>query len=127
MKNQQLIKYFNFFIFFEDEKSNSGIFTIREGNKKPLPHEMVKRSFNMQKQLSKKNLFFLRENSSCREFTFWWKEKTNLSHQRKVKTRMKIFIQNQCIIKKLKNFSFFWGDFDLSGIFTLCNKKIIFK
>ena len=58
MKNQQLIKYFNFFVFFEDEKSNSGIFTIREGNKKPLPHEMVKRSFNMQKQLSKKNLFF---------------------------------------------------------------------
>ncbi len=69
MKNQQLIKYFNFFVFFEDEKSNSGIFTIREGNKKPLPHEMVKMSFNMQKQLSKKNLFFLRENSSCREFT----------------------------------------------------------
>ena len=127
MKNQQLIKYFNFFVFFEDEKSNSGIFTIREGNKKPLPHEMVKMSFNMQKQLSKKNLFFLRENSSCREFTLWWKEETNLSHQRKVKTRMKIFIQNQCIIKKLKNFSFFWGDFDLSGIFTLCNKKIIFK
>ena len=39
---------------------------------------------------------------------------------------MKIFIQNQCIIKKFKNFSFFLGDFDLSGLFTLCqaNKKI---
>ena len=58
MKNQQLIKYFNFFVFFEDEKSNSGIFTIREGNKKPLPHEMVKRSFNMRNQTSKNNLFF---------------------------------------------------------------------
>ena len=127
MKNQQLIKYFIFFVFFEDEKSSSGIFTIREGNKKPLPHKMVKRSFNMRNQTSKNNLFFLRENSSCREFTLWWKEETNLSHQRKVKTRMKIFIQNQCIIKKLKNFSFFWRDFDLSGIFTLCNKKIIFK
>ena len=127
MKNQQLIKYFNFFVFFEDEKSNSGIFTIREGNKKPLPHEMVKRSFNMQKQASKKFFIFLSGFVSCREFTLWWKEETNLSHQRKVKTRMKIFIQNQYIIKKLKNFSFFWGDFDLSGIFTLCNKKIIFK
>ena len=81
----------------------------------------------MQKQTSKKILFFLRENSSCREFTLMWKEKTNLSHQRRVKTRMKIFLQNQYIIKKLKNFSFFWGDFDLSGLFTLCNKKIIFK
>ena len=127
MENQQLVKYFDFFSFFWDEKSSSGIFTIREGNKKPLPHEMVKRSFNMQKQLSKKNLFFLRENSSCREFTFWWKEKTNLSHQRKVKTRMKIFIQNQYIIKKLKNFSFFGDEKSSSGIFTLCNKKIIFK
>ena len=127
IQNQCIIKKLKNFSFFGDEKSNSGIFTIREGNKKPLPHEMVKRSFNMQKQLSKKNLFFLRENSSCREFTLWWKEETNLSHQRKVKTRMKIFIQNQCVIKKLKNFSFFWGDFDLSGIFTLCNKKIIFK
>ncbi len=78
----------------------------------------------MQKQLSKKNLFFLRENSSCREFTFWWKEKTNLSHQRKVKTRMKIFIQNQYIIKKLKNFSFFGDEKSISGIFTLCSKKI---
>ena len=127
VKNQQLIKYFNFFVFFEDEKSSSGIFTIREGNKKPLPHEMVKRSFNMRNQTSKKNLFFLRENSSCREFTLWWKEETNLSHQRKVKTRMKIFIQNQCIIKKLKNFSFFWDEKSSSGIFTLCSKKIIFK
>ena len=127
IQNQCIIKKLKNFSFFWDEKSNSGIFTICEGNKKPLPHEMVKRSFNMQKQLSKKNLFFLRENSSCREFTLWWKEETNLSHQKKVKTRMKIFIQNQCIIKKLKNFSFFWGDFDLSGIFTLCNKKIIFK
>ena len=127
IQNQCIIKKLKNFSFFWDEKSNSGIFTIREGNKKPLPHEMVKRSFNMQKQLSKKNLFFLRENSFCREFTLWWKEERNLSHQRKVKTRMKIFIQNQYIIKKLKNFSFFWGDFDLSGIFTLCNKKIIFK
>ncbi len=126
MKNQQLIKYFIFFVFFEDEKSNSGIFTIREGNKKPLPHEMVKRSFNMQKQLSKKNLFFGTFPYS-REFTFWWKEETNLSHQRKVKTRMKIFLQNQYIIKKLKNFSFFWDEKLSSGIFTLCNKKIIFK
>ena len=81
----------------------------------------------MQKQTSKKILFFLRENPSCREFTLMWKGKTNLSHQRRVKTRMKIFIQNQYIIKKLKKFSFFWGDFDLSGLFTLCNKKIIFK
>jgi len=127
MENQQVVKYFDFFSFFEDEKSSSGIFTIREWNKKPLPHEMVKRSFNMQKQTSKKILFFLRENSSCREFTLRWKKKTNLSHQRRVKTRMKIFLQNQYIIKKLKNFSFFWGDFDLSGIFTLCSKKIIFK
>lgn len=81
----------------------------------------------MQKQASKKFFIFLSRFASCREFTFWWEEETNLSHQRKVKTRMKIFIQNQYIIKKLKNFSFFWGDFDLSGIFTLCNKKIIFK
>ena len=124
MKNQQLIKYFNFFVFFEDEKSNSGIFTIREGNKKPLPHEMVKRSFNMQKQASKKFFIFLSRFASCREFTFWWKEETNLSHQRKVKTRMKIFIQNQCIIKKLKNFSFFGDEKSISGIFTLCSKKI---
>ena len=109
MENQQLVKYFDFFSFFGDEKSSSGIFTIREGNKEPLPHEMVKRSFNMQKQLSKKNLFFLRENSSCREFTLWWKEETNLSHQRKVKTRMKIFIQNQCIIKKVEKFFIFMG------------------
>ena len=58
MENQQLVKYFDFFIFFEDEKSSSGIFTIREGNKKPLPHEMVKRSFNMQKQTFKKFYFF---------------------------------------------------------------------
>lgn len=58
MENQQLVKYFDFFSFFEDEKSRSGIFTIREGNKKPLPHEMVKRSFNMQKQTSKKNFIF---------------------------------------------------------------------
>ena len=127
MKNQQLIKYFDFYVFFEDEKSSSGIFTIREGNKKPLPHEMVKRSFNMQKQASKKNLFFLRENSSCREFTLWWKEETNLSHQRKVKTRMKIFIQNQCIIKKLKIFSILKSGFRFLREFTLCNKKIIFK
>ena len=69
MKNQQLIKYFNFFVFFEDEKSNSGIFTIREGNMKPLPHEMVKRSFNMQKQASKKFFIFLSRFASCREFT----------------------------------------------------------
>ena len=81
----------------------------------------------MQKQLSKKNLFFLRENSSCREFTLWWKEETNLSHQRKVKTRIKIFIQNQSIIKKLKNFAFFEYEKSSSGLFTLCNKKIIFK
>ena len=58
MENQQVVKYFDFFSFFEDEKSSSGIFTIREGNKKPLPHEMVKRSFNMQKQTSKKNFIF---------------------------------------------------------------------
>ena len=127
MKNQQLIKYFDFYVFFEDEKSSSGIFTIREGNKKPLPHEMVKRSFNMQKHASKKNLFFVRENSSCWEFTLWWKEKTNLSHQRKVKTRMKIFIQNQCIIKKLKIFSILKSGFRFLREFTLCNKKIIFK
>ena len=124
MKNQQVMKYFNFFVFFEDEKSNSGIFTIREGNKKPLPHEMVKRSFNMQKQASKKNLFFLRENSSCREFTLWWKEETNLSHQRKVKTRMKIFIQNQCIIKKVENFFHFGERISISpGIYLMQQKK----
>ena len=111
IQNQCIIKKLKNFSFFWDEKSNSGIFTIREGNKKPLPHEMVKRSFNMQKQLSKKNLFFLRENSSCREFTLWWKEETNLSHQRKVKTRMKIFIQNQCIIKKVEKFFIFLGRF----------------
>ena len=58
-----------------------------------------------------------------REFTFWWKEKTNLSHQRRVKTRMKIFIQNQYIIKKLKIFSFFGDEKSSSGIFTLCNKN----
>ena len=58
MENQQLVKYFDFFSFFWDEKSSSGIFTIREGNKKPLPHEMVKRSFNMRNQTSKNNLFF---------------------------------------------------------------------
>ena len=40
---------------------------------------------------------------------------------------MKIFLQNQCIIKKLKNFSFFGDEKSSSGIFTLCNKKIIFK
>ena len=124
MENKQLIKYFNFFVFFEDEKSNSGIFTIREGNKKPLPHEMVKRSFNMQKQASKKFFIFLSGFASCREFTLWWKEETNLSHQRKVKTRIKIFIQNQCIIKKLKIFSFFRDEKSSSGIFTLCSKKI---
>ncbi len=111
IQNQCIIKKLKNFSFFWDEKSNSGIFTIREGNKKPLPHEMVKMSFNMQKQLSKKNLFFLRENSSCREFTLWWKEETNLSHQRKVKTRMKIFIQNQCIIKKVEKFFIFLGRF----------------
>ena len=61
MKNQQLVKYFDFFSFFWDEKSSSGIFTIREGNKKPLPHEMVKRSFNMQKQTSKKNFIFFEQ------------------------------------------------------------------
>ncbi len=127
MENQQVIKYFDLFSFFEDEKSRSGIFTIREGNKKPLPHEMVKRSLICKNRHLKKILFFLRENSSCREFTLWWKEETNLSHQRKVKTRMKIFIQNQCIIKKLKNFSFFGDEKSSSGIFTLCNKKIIFK
>ncbi|MBQ6855339.1 MAG: hypothetical protein IJO11_07910 [Alphaproteobacteria bacterium] len=61
MENQQLVKYFDFFSFFEDEKSSSGIFTIREGNKKPLPHEMVKRSFNMQKQASKKFFYFFEQ------------------------------------------------------------------
>ena len=61
MKKQQLIKYFNFFVFFEDEKSSSGLFTIREGNKEPLPHEMVKRSFNMQKQASKKFFIFFEQ------------------------------------------------------------------
>ena len=127
MENQQLVKYFDFFSFFEDEKSSSGIFNIREGNKKLLPHEMVKRSFNMQKQASKKFFIFLSRFASCREFTLMWKEETNLSHQRKVKTRMKIFIQNQYIIKKLKIFSFFGDEKSGSGIFTLCNKKIIFK
>ena len=52
---------FYFFSFFGDEKSSSGIFTIREGNMKPLPHEMVKRSFNMQKQLSKKFFIFFEQ------------------------------------------------------------------
>ena len=61
MENQQLVKYFDFFSFFWDEKSSSGIFTIREGNKKPLPHEMVKRSFNMQKQASKKFFIFFEQ------------------------------------------------------------------
>lgn len=61
MENQQVVKYFDFFSFFEDEKSSSGIFTIREGNMKPLPHEMVKRSFNMQKQTSKKNFIFFEQ------------------------------------------------------------------
>jgi len=61
MENQQLVKYFDFFSFFWDEKSSSGIFTIREGNKKPLPHEMVKRSFNMQKQASKKIFYFFEQ------------------------------------------------------------------
>ena len=123
MKNQQLIKYFNFFVFYEDEKSSSGIFTIREGNMKPLPHEMVKRSFNMQKQASKNFLFFLSRFASCREFTLWWKEETNLSHQRKVKTRMKIFIQNQCIIKKVENFFIFLGRFRPLRDFYLMQQK----
>ena len=77
----------------------------------------------MQKQASKKNLFFLRENSSCREFTLWWKEETNLSHQRKVKTRMKIFIQNQCIIKKVENFFIFLGRFRPLRDFYLMQQK----
>ena len=127
IQNQCIIKKLKNFSFFWDEKSSSGIFTIREGNKKPLPHEMVKRSFNMQKQTSKKNFIFFERKFVLLGIYLNVEGKTNLSHQRKVKTRMKIFIQNQCIIKKLKNFSFFWGDFDLSGIFTLCSKKIIFK
>lgn len=81
----------------------------------------------MQKQTSKKNFIFFERTFVLPRIYLNMEGKTNLSHQRKVKTRMKIFLQNQYIIKKLKNFSFFWGDFDLSGIFTLCNKKIIFK
>ena len=59
--NSITYKIIYFFAFFEDEKSSSGIFTIREGNKKPLPHEMVKRSFNMQKQASKKFFYFFEQ------------------------------------------------------------------
>ena len=127
IQNQCIIKKLKNFSFFWDEKSSSGIFTIREGNKKPLPHEMVKRSFNMQKQTSKKNFIFFERKFVLLGIYLNVEGKTNLSHQRKVKTRMKIFIQNQCIIKKLKNFSFFGDEKSSSGIFTLCNKKIIFK
>ena len=81
----------------------------------------------MQKQLSKKFFIFFEQICVLPGIYLLVEGKKNLSHQRKVKTRMKIFIQNQCIIKKLKKFSCFWGDFDLSGIFTLCSKKIIFK
>ena len=123
MKNQQLIKYFDFYVFFEDEKSSSGIFTIREGNKKPLPHEMVKRSFNMQKQLSKKNLFFLRENSSCREFTLMWKEETNLSHQRKVKNSDENIYSKSMHYKKVEKFFIFLGRFRPLRDFYLMQQK----
>ena len=85
MKNQQLVKYFDFFSFFWDEKSSSGIFTIREGNKKPLPHEMVKRSFNMQKQTSKKNFIFLGTFPFSREFTLRERRKKSFSPKGKNK------------------------------------------
>ena len=81
----------------------------------------------MQKQTSKKNFIFFERKFVLLGIYLNVEGKTNLSHQRKVKTRMKIFIQNQCIIKKLKNFSFFGDEKSSSGIFTLCNKKIIFK
>lgn len=77
----------------------------------------------MQKQASKKFFIFLSRFASCREFTFWLEGKTNLSHQRKVKIRMKIFIQNQYIIKKLKNFHFF-GEISTSpGFLPYATKK----
>ena len=112
MKNQQLIKYFDFFSFFWDEKSSSGIFTIREGNKEPLPHEMVKRSFNMQKQTSKK-IFIFFERKFVLPGIYLNVEGKNkpFTSKKGKKTRMKIFLQNQYIIKKLKNFSFFLGRF----------------
>ena len=111
MKNQQLIKYFIFFVFFEDEKSNSGIFTIREGNKKPLPHEMVKRSFNMQKQTSKKNFIFFERKFVLPGIYLNVEGGNKPFTSKKGKKSDENIYSKSMYYKKVEKFFIFWGRF----------------